>query len=71
MKELDKIPSKSFLELDVRKTKYLDHDIVEILEDFVHKAELRNINITLISDSGRTENPPSYIDFFKLRPKFT
>ncbi len=69
LKELDRLPENSFLELDVRKTRYLDNDIIEILDDFSYKAKLRNIKIKLISERGVVENPSSYIDFFKLRPK--
>jgi len=69
LKELDALPENSFLELDVRKTRYLDPDIIEILEDFAHKAKQRNIDIKLVSERGVVENPPSYIEFFKLRPK--
>ncbi|MGQ1788308.1 SulP family inorganic anion transporter [Saccharicrinis sp. GN24d3] len=69
LKELNNIPENSLLELDVRKTRYLDNDIIEILEDFAIKAEERNITIKLISERGVIENPSSYIDFFRLRPK--
>lgn len=69
LKELDKLPENSFLELDVSKTRYLDNDIIEILEDFSEKARNRNINIKLVSERGVVENPPSYIEFFKLRKK--
>lgn len=69
LKELDKLPENSYLELDVRKTRYLDNDIIEILEDFAGKAKTRNIDIKLISERGEVENPDSYIEFFKLRPK--
>ncbi len=69
IKELDKLPESSYLELDVRKTRYLDNDIIEILEDFSHKARERNIDIKLVSERGIVENPPSYIEFFNLRKK--
>ncbi len=68
LKELDKLPHDSFLELDVRNTRYLDNDIIEILDDFVYKAKMRKITILLISERGSIVNPPSYLDFFKLRP---
>ena len=68
IKELDGLPENTKLILDVRKTRYLDNDIIEILEDFVIKAKERNINIRLISERGEFDNPPSYIEFFKLRP---
>ncbi len=69
LKELDRLPENSYLELDVRKTRYLDNDIIEILEDFSIKAKERNINIKLISERGTIENPESFIEFFKLKPK--
>jgi len=66
LKELDSLPHDSVLELDVRKTRYLDNDIIEILDDFAFKAKERNIAIKLISERGVVENPESYIEFFKL-----
>lgn len=69
LKELDALPRDSYLELDVSKTRYLDNDIIEILEDFSQKAINRNIVIKLISERGVVENPESYIEFFRLRPK--
>ncbi len=69
LKELDSLPRDTFLSLDVRKTRYLDNDIIEILEDFSFKARERNIDVQIISERGIVENPPSVIEFFKLRPK--
>ncbi len=69
LNELDSLPRDTSLELDVTKTRYLDNDIIEILEDFAFKAKERNIDIKLISERGIVENPESFIQFFKLRPK--
>jgi len=69
LKELDNLPRDTYFEFDVTKTRYLDYDIIEILEDFAFKAKERNIDIKLISKRGVVENPPSFIEFFKLRPK--
>ncbi|CAM1360900.1 SulP family inorganic anion transporter [Tenacibaculum xiamenense] len=71
LKELDSLPKNTHLELDVRKTRYLDNDIIEILEDFAYKAQERDIHIKLYSERGIVENPTSFIEFFKLRPKTT
>ena len=65
LKELDHLPENSYLELDVRKTRYLDHDIIEILEDFSAKAKNRNITIKLISERGEALNLTNYVEFFK------
>lgn len=69
LKGLDNIPENSFLELDVTKTRYLDNDIIEILEDFGLKAKERNITVKLVSERGIEENPASYIEFFKKEKK--
>ncbi|WP_378188446.1 SulP family inorganic anion transporter [Aquimarina sp. W85] len=69
LKELDRLPANTHLTLDVRKTRYLDNDIIEILDDFSEKAKNKNIDIQLISERGIAENPQSYIEFFKLRTK--
>jgi len=66
LKELEQIPEDTFLELDVRKTRYLDNDVIEILEDFSEKARNRNIQIKLISERGTVDNPESFIQFFQL-----
>ena len=69
LKELDSLPRDTYLELDVRKTRYLDNDIIEILDDFAFKAKERDIDIKLVSERGIVENPESFIEFFKLRPR--
>ncbi|MGI9531730.1 SulP family inorganic anion transporter [Lutimonas sp.] len=69
LKELDRLPEDSFLELDVTKTKYLDNDIIEILDDFMHKAQERNISIKLISQRGIVVNPESFFRFFNTPRK--
>jgi len=69
LKELDRLPRNTYLELDVTKTRFLDYDIIEILDDFAFKAKERDIDIKLISERGVFENPESFIEFFKLRPK--
>jgi MFS superfamily sulfate permease-like transporter len=69
LKELDNLAHESYLELDVTKTRYLDNDIIEILEDFSDKARQRQIDIKLISVRGVVENPESFIQFFQLRPQ--
>ncbi len=69
LKELDSLPRDTYLEFDVTKTRYLDYDIIEILDDFAFKAKERNIDIKLISKRGIVENPDSFIEFFKLRPQ--
>ena len=69
LKELDSLPNDTYLELSLLNTRYLDNDIIEILEDFAFKAKERNIDIKLVSKRGIEENPASFIEFFRTRPK--
>ena len=69
LKELDSIPKNTYLEINKLNTRYMDYDIIEILEDFRLKAKERNIDIKLISKKGTFENPPSFIEFFKSDDK--
>ena len=39
--ELENLPENSELEIDVTKTKFLDNDIVEIIDDFLKTAKKR------------------------------
>ena len=69
LKELDSLPRDTYLEINLIKTRYLDNDVIEILEDFLYKAKERNIDIKLVSKRGIVENPASFIHFFNERPK--
>ncbi|MDR6299653.1 SulP family inorganic anion transporter [Mesonia maritima] len=70
-RELHNLPDNAFLELDVRKTKNLDYDIIEILDEFSVRAKDRNITIKIISERGTEENPDSYKKFFEKEKKIT
>lgn len=69
MKELERLPHQSTLELDVTNTKYLDNDIIEILDDFGLKAKEREIDIKLISERGIVMNVENYYSFFRDKRK--
>ncbi len=70
-RELHNLPKGAHLELDVTKTKSLDYDIVEILDEFAIHAKERNITIKLVSERGTVENPNSYREFFEKEKKQT
>jgi MFS superfamily sulfate permease-like transporter len=64
-KQLQSLPNDTTLELDIRNSKYIDSDIIDILEDFAIQAINKNITIHLISERGNETNPQSYVAFFK------
>ncbi|HZH69450.1 MAG TPA: SulP family inorganic anion transporter [Flavobacteriaceae bacterium] len=63
-KELNGLKPNSILEIDVRKTKILDFDVVEIFDEFSIKANDKNIHIKLLSERGEVDNPESFRDYF-------
>ena len=44
--------------------KLLDINGIMILDDFMHKAQERNISIKLVSERGEVVNPESFFKFF-------
>lgn len=64
LKELNCLEEGTQLELDVSNTKFLDRDIIEILDNFSTTAKSKNINIKLMSNNDVVMNPENYLDFF-------
>ena len=57
LRELERLPETAQLELDVKKTKFLDFDILEIINDFMQTHSQKNIHIRVITERGVLENP--------------
>jgi len=68
LKELNELPYGTELEIDVRKTRYLDYDVMEILQNFSDQTEDRDISFCIISEKGEVQNPDSIYEFFNLAP---
>lgn len=66
-KQLASLPTNSTLELDIRKSKYIDNDVIEILDDFVIQARNRHITVHLLSERGDEINPSNYTEIFKKK----
>lgn len=66
-KQLQNLPNDITLELDVRNSKYIDSDVIDILEDFAVQAKNKNITVQLLSERGNETNPQSYVEFFKRK----
>ena len=64
-KTLNEIPEGSNLFLDISKTKHLDYDVIEILEDFAIQSKNKNIDVTLNLSNGVFHNPDSYVKLLK------
>lgn len=64
-KQLNSLEPGSTFELDIRKSSYIDNDVIEILDDFIVQAKNKDIKFHLISERGNEENPESFSEFFK------
>ncbi|MEN8765348.1 MAG: SulP family inorganic anion transporter [Wenyingzhuangia sp.] len=65
---LDKIPAKSVVSIDGTKTQFIHRDIIEIIEDFAIKAEVNEIELTLINldiNLHKKDKPLSHIKIIK------
>ena len=64
--ELENLPETAELEIDVTKTKYLDNDIVEIINNFLANSEEKKISTRLITNKGTQENPKDIAEILEL-----
>ena len=55
--ELDKVQPESSVNINMKNNKYLDNDIIEILNDFLETTSERKLKVTIQSDKGTFENP--------------
>ena len=47
LKELNRVPNDAALLIDASKTTYIQHDVLEIINDFKESAKYKNINLTM------------------------
>ncbi|PPK87273.1 MFS superfamily sulfate permease-like transporter [Neolewinella xylanilytica] len=66
-KQFDEVPEGALLRLDIRQNQFLDHDVVEIMNDFVTTFENRNIDVEVIKESGSVMNPQNYFDVLEMK----
>ena len=64
LKELNKLPEATSLEIDLRGAKFIDNDIIEILEDFLAKQKNKNFEFKIISEKGEYKNPKNLAELF-------
>ena len=64
LKELNKLPEATSLEIDLRGAKFIDNDIIEIFEDFLAKQKNKNFEFKIISEKGEYKNPENLAKLF-------
>jgi SulP family sulfate permease len=48
MKTLNKLPEGSTVEIDGSNSKVIDHDVIEVIQDFIVNAKRRNIQVKVL-----------------------
>lgn len=62
LKTLDQVPDNATVEIDTTSTRYMHHDVKEIIEDFKVNARERGIHLTIIDlYEHKQEELPSHI----------
>ncbi len=54
---LQEFPNGSVVELDLRATKHVDHDVAEILGDFAESAAYRGVRVEILGDYESLQRP--------------
>jgi MFS superfamily sulfate permease-like transporter len=54
IRELAKIPSGTYLTIDMSKCYSIDYDVREAIEDFITNADDRNINVKMTQPIGKS-----------------
>ncbi|MFM8569295.1 MAG: hypothetical protein ACKOB6_06800, partial [Candidatus Kapaibacterium sp.] len=62
---LEEIPADSTLVIDATRSRFIDKDIIEVMEEYSRHAALKNISL-IVKDDGRTER-----DAFGFIPRKT
>ena len=56
---MERIEIRTKVEIDITKTKYIDNDIIEIIDDFLKTSKEKEIQTKFITENGIAENPDS------------
>lgn len=67
LKELAVVPENCHLEIDISKSKYIDNDVIEIIDDFSCLAKTKNITLRFITENGTTHNLKEYLKQINYR----
>lgn len=69
LKALNAVPGNTHLKIDMRTTRFLDYDILEILNNYSLKAKSKGIKISIVTEEHTIENPDNYEQFFFKKTK--
>lgn len=68
-RELSALPLNTSLTIDFSKTRFLDNDIIEILNDFLGTSKEKKINVKIISQNEELRNPNNLNQMFLNKRK--
>ncbi len=68
--QLEKVPEGSFVIIDASKTVFIDHDVIETIEDFALHAPLKNIQVEIKRHKSKPEQFSKKITMRAIKNKF-
>lgn len=68
-RELKTLPLNTDLLIDVSKTRFLDNDIIDVVNDFLETSKEKKINVKVISQNEEFHNPINLNQLFKNKRK--
>lgn len=64
LRELEAIPEGSNLNIDIRNNRFIDHDIIELFDDFITKSKDNNIKINIVTKNEDIIEPTNFNSYF-------
>jgi MFS superfamily sulfate permease-like transporter len=68
-KELNSLPLNTDLTIDISKTRFLDNDIIDVLNDFLETTKEKKINVKVILENEVLDNPKNMNPMYQYKRK--
>ena len=68
-RELNALPLNTNFILDITKTKYLDNDIIDVVNDFLEGSKEKQISVKIIYHNVKIDNPDNINQVFQNQKK--
>ena len=65
-RKLEKVPANAFVTIDTTRADFIDKDVIEVIEDFMIHAPLKNISVELKKSNFKLQG---FQDEIKLKQK--
>ncbi len=67
LRELDSVPEQSDILLDFSNNKFIDYDVIEVIENYLIRSKERNINVSFYTGEGNIADKLSLNEYLEKR----